>query len=126
MQVMLKDIRKYFGSIKANDGINLTFDGGHIYGLLGENGAGKSTLMKILSGYQPCDSGEIILDGNVMDFTSPAEALQVGVGMLYQDPLDFPPFNVLENILLEKKAPFLLDFRQAARRIQDLAKHYEF
>ena len=126
MQVILKDIRKYFGSVKANDGINLTFDGGHIYGLLGENGAGKSTLMKILSGYQPCDSGEIILDGNVMDFTSPAEALQVGVGMLYQDPLDFPPFNVLENILLEKKAPFLLDFRQAARRIQDLAKHYEF
>ena len=65
MRVELQDIHKHFGLVRANDGINLLFEEGKIYGLLGENGAGKSTLMKILSGYQPPDSGQILLDGTV-------------------------------------------------------------
>ena len=72
MNVCLNDIRKYFGNVKANDGITLQLDPGRIYGLLGENGAGKSTLMKILSGYHQQDTGAIELDGVVVDFTSPS------------------------------------------------------
>ena len=98
MQVELRDIRKYFGLVRANDGISLTLEGGRIYGLLGENGAGKSTLMKILSGYQPQDSGGILLDGDEVAFDSPAAALSGGVGMLYQDPLDMPPFTVFRGL----------------------------
>ena len=97
MRVELRDIRKYFGAVKANDGISLTLEPGKIYALVGENGAGKSTLMKILSGYQPPTGGEILLDGQPARFHSPADALAKGVGMLYQDPLDMPPFRVIDN-----------------------------
>ena len=57
MEVQVRDIRKHFGPVKANDGITLSVPAGTIQGILGENGAGKSTLMKILSGFQPADSG---------------------------------------------------------------------
>jgi len=126
MQVEIKDIRKYFGNVKANDGISLNLLGGHIYGVLGENGAGKSTLMKILSGYQSQDSGDIVLDGTVASFASPAEGLAAGIGMLYQDPLDFPPFNILENYLLAKSNRIGLNFSQAAKQVSNLADQYGF
>ena len=84
----------------ANDGIRLTIPAGTIQGILGENGAGKSTLMKILSGLQPADRGEILLDGRPVRIHSPADAIRHGVGMLHQDPLDFPPMRVLDNFIL--------------------------
>ena len=88
MRIELHDISKQFGAVQANDGISLTVESGSIHGLLGENGAGKTTLMKILSGYYPPDAGHILLDGHVTHFESPAEAIQAGIGMLHQDPLD--------------------------------------
>ncbi len=126
MQVEIVDIKKYFGHVKANDGISLTLNGGHIYGILGENGAGKSTLMKIFSGYQSQDSGSILLDGTDVRFASPAEGLNHGIGMLYQDPLDFPPFNILENYLLGKPKQFNLGFSEASKVVNGLAKQYGF
>ena len=126
MHVELKDIRKYFGPVKANDGITLDLEGGKIYGLLGENGAGKSTLMKILSGYQPADSGRILLNGAPARFDSPADALAAGVGMLYQDPHDFPPFRVAENYLLGRNGGVRLSFREAEQELQALADRYGF
>lgn len=126
MLVEIIDIKKYFGNVKANDGISLKLQGGHIYGILGENGAGKSTLMKIFSGYQSQDSGTILLDGKEVIFTSPAEGLDHGIGMLYQDPLDFPPFNILENYLLGKNNQINLGFAQAEKEVQALAKQYGF
>ncbi|HSO27376.1 MAG TPA: ATP-binding cassette domain-containing protein, partial [Anaerolineales bacterium] len=92
----------------------------------GENGAGKSTLMKILSGYQPPDSGQILLDNQPVQFRSPAEALQHGVGMLYQDPLDFPPFRIIENYLLGRDRKGLLDFKSAEAELRSLTKRYDF
>ncbi|MGQ9484663.1 MAG: ATP-binding cassette domain-containing protein [Desulfosoma sp.] len=71
-----------------------------MHGVLGENGAGKSTLMKILAGTIHRSSGEILLDGRSVDFAHPAQAFRAGIGMLYQDPLDFPPLTVLENFML--------------------------
>lgn len=126
MRIELKQIRKYFGTIKANDGIDLTFEAGRIYGLLGENGAGKSTLMKILSGFQPPDSGEILLNGEQATFDSPADGLANGIGMLYQDPLDFPPFNIIDNYLLGLSQGTILNFRKAAKELEGIAEKYGF
>ncbi len=126
MNVDIQDIKKYFGDVRANDGINLSLKGGHIYGILGENGAGKSTLMKILSGYQSQDSGHIVLDGTPVRFASPKEGLEAGIGMLYQDPLDFPPFNILENYLLGKPSGFRLPFMKAVSEVDKLADQYGF
>lgn len=126
MRVELRDIRKYFGQVKANDGINLIFEPGKIYALVGENGAGKSTLMKILSGYQPPTGGEILLDGRPVRFHSPADALAKGVGMLYQDPLDVPPFRVIDNYLLGRDNRTRLDYKSARAELAALATRYGF
>ena len=126
MRVELRDIRKYFGSVKANDGINMVLEPGKIYALVGENGAGKSTLMKILSGYQPATGGEILLDGKPVAFHSPADALAQGVGMLYQDPLDMPPFRVIDNYLLGRDNRLRLDYRAARAELEGLAARYGF
>lgn len=126
MQVEIKEIRKYFGPVKANDGISFLLEPGRVYGLLGENGAGKSTLMKILSGFQPADSGEILFDGKAQHFDFPADALNAGIGMLYQEPLDLPPFKVLENYQLGRGEGILLDQREAALELSSLGKRYEF
>jgi simple sugar transport system ATP-binding protein len=126
MRVELRDIRKYFGAVRANDGISLTLEGGKIYGLLGENGAGKSTLMKILSGYQPPDSGQILLDGRPVSFDSPSQSLAGGVGMVYQDPLDLPPFRVIDNYLLGRDGGLRLDYQSAAAELLALSQRYDF
>ncbi len=99
MNVELRDLRKTFGAVRANDGISLRVPAGSICGILGENGAGKSTLMKILSGFLRPDSGEIVLDGHRVVLPSPAEALRAGIGMLHQDPLDFPAMTVMDDFL---------------------------
>jgi simple sugar transport system ATP-binding protein len=126
MRVELRDIRKHFGPVKANDGISLTLEAGKIYGVLGENGAGKSTLMKILSGFQPADSGEIILGDQTVDFDTPGEALAGGVGMLYQDPLDMPPFRVIDNFLLGKEKGLRLNYKAARAELLDIIGRYDF
>ncbi len=126
MRIELQEIRKYFGAVKANDGISLVFEGGKIYGLLGENGAGKSTLMKILSGYQPPDGGQILLDDQPVRFKSPSQALKYGVGMLYQDPLDFPPMRILDNYLLGRDARVVPNYRRARQELQALMDRYGF
>lgn len=126
MRVVLQEIRKYFGAVKANDGISLVLEGGKIYGLLGENGAGKSTLMKILSGYQPPDSGQILLDDKPVRFKSPSQALRQGVGMLYQDPLDFPPMRILDNYLLGRDARVVPNYAKAQRELLTLMDRYSF
>jgi ABC-type uncharacterized transport system ATPase subunit len=100
MRVELVEIHKHYGSVKANDGVGLTLEPGEIHGILGENGAGKSTLMKILSGFAAMTSGAIILNGRPAAYRNPAEAARRGIGMLYQDPLDFLQLSVLENFML--------------------------
>jgi len=106
MKIELKDIHKHYGLVKANNGINLCVEPGTIHGILGENGAGKSTLMKILSGFSRKTDGMICLNGSQEEYHTPARATQLGIGMLYQDPLDFPSLTVLDNFILgQKKNP---------------------
>ncbi|MGH2582240.1 MAG: ABC transporter ATP-binding protein [Anaerolineales bacterium] len=126
MRVELRKIHKLFDDVHANDDVNVVFEPGIIYGLLGENGAGKSTLMKILSGYQRPDSGKILLEDKSVRFNSPADALGAGIGMLYQEPLDLPPFQVYENYLLGRTGNIGINKTVAIREIRDLGKQYGF
>ncbi len=100
MRVELQQIDKSFGSLKALDRVDLTVESGSIHGLVGENGAGKSTLMKILTGYQSPSGGVILLDGKQVSYSDPAQAAEMGIGMLYQEPQDFPVLSVLENFMV--------------------------
>lgn len=126
MHTEIIDIHKYFGTVRANDGITFSLEPGKIYGILGENGAGKSTLMKIISGYQPADKGKILLDGETANFSSPADALKTGIGMLYQDPLDFPPFRIVDNYLLGRQRGVRLGYANAKKVLQELTERYNF
>ncbi|MFB0546861.1 MAG: ATP-binding cassette domain-containing protein, partial [Anaerolineae bacterium] len=126
MKIELREIKKYFGNVRANDGISLTVEPGTIHGLLGENGAGKTTLMKVLSGFLRRDSGEILLDGKETSFSSPAEAIRRGIGMLHQDPLDFPPLRVLDNFLLGRSSRFLQNRTKAKKELLELSARFGF
>jgi simple sugar transport system ATP-binding protein len=114
MRVELVDIHKHYGAVKANDGVTLTVAPGELHGILGENGAGKSTLMKILAGFTARSSGSIRVDGRPVDYRGTAEAARLGIGMLYQDPLDFPQLSALENFMLGQTGA--IDRRGAALR----------
>ncbi len=126
MNVELRHIDKRFGKVHANDDIVLSIPAGTIQGILGENGAGKSTLMKVLSGFIQADSGEILLDGKPVVIKTPADAIQVGVGMLHQDPLDFPPMHLVDNFLLGRAGSLFPDRRAVAREMHELATQFDF
>ncbi len=126
MRVELQQITKTFGRVRANVDISLTFEEGHIYAVLGENGAGKSTLMKIMSGYQSADSGQIVIDGSPIALTTPTDAIAHGIGMLYQDPLDYPPFSVLENFIAGRPGDFLPDTAEARQVFNELTARFGF
>jgi ABC-type uncharacterized transport system ATPase subunit len=126
MRVELKDIHKSFGPVRANDGISLVVEPGTIRGLLGENGAGKSTLMKILSGFSTPDGGQILLDDAPVSVTSPAEAIRLGIGMLHQDPLDFPRLVALDNFLLGSPGRWIADRHRARDALGALAARFAF
>ena len=106
--IQLIDIQKTYGSLRALDSVSLTVREGSIHALLGENGAGKSTLMKILSGFLPRTSGRILLSGRDEDLGSPEKALAAGIGMLYQEPMDFPQLTVLDNLMIGRSHGFFL------------------
>lgn len=126
MKVQLSDIHKSFGDVHANAGVSLTVPGGTIQGILGENGAGKSTLMKILSGYLHADSGEILLDGQPVSIRSPADAIRLGIGMLHQDPLDFPPMQVVDNFLVGCDGGIFPNRRAALSDLIELQRRFDF
>ena len=126
MALEIRDIYKHFGPVRANDGVTFTVEEGSLHGILGENGAGKSTLMKILSGFYEADSGEVVLDGSVLDLESPADAIDAGIGMLHQDPLVFLPFTVLDNFALGDPGPIRLDRTAAADELQRMSTELGF
>ncbi|MBW2493095.1 MAG: ATP-binding cassette domain-containing protein [Deltaproteobacteria bacterium] len=124
MKIELREIHKYYGPIKANCGVNLTIEPGVIHGILGENGAGKTTLMKILAGYSQKTTGTILVDRSPSNYKTPAQASELGIGMLYQDPLDFPLLSVLDNFMLgqttgivNKKKTFRKIFEKTANSL---------
>jgi simple sugar transport system ATP-binding protein len=123
MKVEFRDIHKYYGRVRANVGINLVLEPGRIYGLLGENGAGKSTLMRILAGHSQPTHGLVLFDGEPAHGLSPSQALATGVGMLYQDPLDFPALRVWENFRLGGVSR---DKNSVSLRLRELQEKFHF
>ena len=83
--IEIKDLVKKFGAFTALNGVSLDVYPGEVHALLGDNGAGKSTLIKVLSGVHPATSGKIRVDGNSVNFESPREASNAGIGTVYQD-----------------------------------------
>ena len=83
--IEIKDLVKKFGAFTALNGVSLDVFPGEVHALLGDNGAGKSTLIKVLSGVHPATSGNIRVDGNSVNFESPREASNAGIGTVYQD-----------------------------------------
>ena len=129
MKLELRGITKRFGALVANDSIDLTVNSGEIHALLGENGAGKSTLMNVLYGLYTADAGQILLDGNVQDFSGPGDAMAAGIGMVHQHFMLIPVFTVAENVALghePTKSLGIVDIAKARIVVNDLAKRFGF
>ncbi|CAG22591.1 putative ATP-binding protein of ABCtransporter [Photobacterium profundum SS9] len=100
--ITLKRVSKHFGSVKALDGINLTFNKGEVHCLAGKNGCGKSTLFKVISGVHAPEKGaEIVLDGKTYSRLNPQQSIEHGIQVIYQDLSLFPNLTVAENIAVQ-------------------------
>ncbi|NAZ74524.1 ATP-binding cassette domain-containing protein [Kineococcus sp. T13] len=127
MELELRGITKRFGSLVANDGIDLTVREGEIHALLGENGAGKSTLMNVLYGLHAPDEGEVLVDGEPVRFSSPGDAMAAGIGMVHQHFMLVPGFTATENIVLGSeltRGGGLLDRRRARARVLETSERF--
>lgn len=106
--LQMKNIQKeYFGN-KVLKGVDLNLKAGEIHCLLGENGAGKSTLMNILFGMEVIHStggysGDVIIDGEIIDFNTPKAAMEANIGMVHQEFMLIPSFTIAENIKLNRE-----------------------
>src|SRR5512132_2818186 len=98
--VTMTGITKRFGDVLANDDISFSAHAAEVHALLGENGAGKSTLMSILAGLYRPDSGTIEVNGHLVEFHSPRDAITHGIGMVYQHFMLVHSFTVAENAML--------------------------
>jgi general nucleoside transport system ATP-binding protein len=122
----LRGISKSFGTLTANDSIDLDLHGGEILALLGENGAGKSTLMSILFGHYLAERGTIEVNGQPLAPGIPAAALAAGIGMVHQHFALADNLSVLENIVLGTQPLFSLhlDIAQARRKLAALVARF--
>ena len=127
MELELRGITKRFGSLVANDRIDLAVAPGKVHALLGENGAGKTTLMNVLYGLLQPDEGEILLDAKPVRFHSPKDAIAAGIGMVHQHFMLVPVFTVAENVTLgieETNRSGLLDRRKTRKDVAQISQHY--
>ncbi|HQU00367.1 MAG TPA: ATP-binding cassette domain-containing protein, partial [Acidimicrobiales bacterium] len=127
MHLELRGITKRFGSLIANDHIDLEVQPGQVHSLLGENGAGKSTLMNVLFGLLTPDEGQIALNGEVVEIHNPGEAVRRGIGMVHQHFMLVPVFSVTENVVLGFEPTTSLnrvDYRQARDDIRRLSHKF--
>ncbi|HEB66213.1 MAG TPA: ABC transporter ATP-binding protein [Chloroflexi bacterium] len=123
--VEMRGIVKRFPGVLANDHVDFSLYKGEIHALLGENGAGKSTLMNVLSGLYRADEGQIFVNGQLVEFRSPRDAIRAGIGMVHQHFMLVPSQTVTENILLGLDDPrFLLHLNHYHRKIAELAEQF--
>ena len=122
--IEMKNIRKAFPGIIANDSITLQVKKGEIHAILGENGAGKSTLMSILFGLYLADEGEIFVKGKKVKINNPNDANDLGIGMVHQHFKLVHNFTVTENIILGREDGFILNKKAAEQKIKTLSDKY--
>ena len=127
MKLELRGITKRFPGVVANDNVNLALNTGEVLSLIGENGAGKSTLMSVLYGMYKADEGDIVIDGETQVFTSPADAIAAGIGMVHQHFMLVPVFTVAENVVLGVEptgALGKLDIDKARAMVREISDKY--
>lgn len=124
--LVLDGITKRFGSVIANDGVNLSIRRGAVRALLGENGAGKTTLMNILYGLYRPDAGRIVLRGRSVRFASPKDAILEGIGMVHQQFMLIDKLTVAENLVLglPPRRQLFMDLARVEQDIEDLSDRY--
>jgi len=98
--IALRGASKAYGAVQALRDVSLGLTPGEVRALIGENGAGKSTLVRMLAGVERPDSGEVLLDGEPITFSSPHDARDAGVAVIYQEPTLFPDLSVAENVFM--------------------------
>ena len=126
--IEMRNIRKEFPGIVANDNVTLQLKKGEIHALLGENGAGKSTLMSVLFGLYKPEEGDIYKDGEKVTINGPGDANQLGIGMVHQHFKLVHNFTVLENIILgvETTKNGVLKMKEARGKVLALSEKYNF
>ncbi len=127
MDLELRNISKSFSGVKALKGVQFSANHGEVCALLGENGAGKSTLIKILSGFQRPDEGEIILDGQKLDIRSPRDAFRYGISTVYQELSLAPNLDVAHNVFLyrdDMRVGQMINRREIEKKTQELLDRY--
>lgn len=120
----MRNVRKSFGNTHALKGITIRLNPGRVYGLVGENGAGKSTLVKSMCGAVRPDSGEIIVDGEVVTIESPRHARELGISTVFQELSLIPDLSLAENIQLQSGTKWTGSGRRRADRARSVAKHW--
>ena len=118
----LKNITKYFPGVVALDNMSFTVRKGMVHGLIGENGAGKSTLIKVFTGVNQPDKGEIYIDGKQVHLSNPMVAKAAGVGCVYQELNIVQELNVTDNLFINyyKKKGILLDYKAMHARAREI------
>jgi len=119
--IELRNVSKSFPGVKALQGVHFTLFPGEIVSLCGANGAGKSTMSNIIAGVYSHDSGEIIIDNEIVKFTSPKVAESLGIGIVHQEPTLVPRMSIVENIFLGKEITknSLLDFAAMKKQAEE-------
>ena len=119
----MNNISKEFPGVKALENVSFSLKKGEVHALVGENGAGKSTLMKILSGFHPKDSGEIYINGKIVEILNPINAIELGISTIYQEIIAVHHITVAENILLgnRPKNKFgLINWREMEHKVKSI------
>ncbi len=122
--IELRGLTKRFGTLVANENVNVSLHAGEILALLGENGAGKTTLTKMLYGmYQP-DTGDIYINGQNVKLRSPADAIDHGIGFVSQHFSLVGSLTVAENVVLGREGGNVLNQKKLQSDVEAIAKHY--
>ena len=124
--IELKGITKTFGSVVANNNIELNVKQGEILALLGENGSGKTTLMNMLSGIYKPDKGQILVNGKPVSIDSPEDSKRLGIGMVHQHFKLVDVFSAADNIWMGKEKPGLLLKKDRYAKIEEIAHKFGF
>ena len=124
--IEMRGITKTFGSVVANNNINLSVRPGEILALLGENGSGKTTLMNMLSGIYKPDKGSIFIDGKEVTISSPEDSKRLGIGMVHQHFKLVDVFSAADNIWMGKEKAGLGLNKRRYDQVQQIAERFGF